>query len=185
VDGSGSGGILYPNSTGTPSISGEVAGSPSHGGVGSYDDSVDHVFGLSLEELKSLATIRVAAGDTLPDPIPDFALIVVEGDLTITPAQPLRGNAILVVNGNLTIQANTNSFFAGLIYTTGNYTQNAPSLVNGIVISQNQATLARTGDRSELVYDSNIIDQLKQKTGQYRISRAPRRIDQNAMGEIQ
>ena len=87
---------------------------------------------------------------------------------------------------SLTIQANTNSFFAGLIYTTGElHAERAIAGQRHRDQRRHQATLAGTGDRSELVYDSNIIDQLKQKTGQYRISRAARRIDRNAMGEIQ
>lgn len=184
IDGAAAGGVLFPQSTGVPLISGQIAGTPTFGTIPGYDGSVTSVFGMPLDELKGLATIRMPSADPLPDPIPDYSFVMVEGDLTITPAMRLRGVGMLVVDGDLTIEPNTNTFFGGLIYVTGDYVQESPSLVRGVVIVAGAATVTGVGDRAELVYDGNIVTELMQKSGQYRLARATRRVDRDVMGAI-
>ena len=177
VDGGAAGGAVFPSGTGVPSVSGELTGMPGFGTVPGYDGTPGAVFGMSTDDLRAMSTIRIAGGEALPDPLPDFSLVFVDGDHTVTPATPLRGTGVLFVNGNLTIAANSNSYFTGLVYVTGNYEQNAPSLLRGTVIAGGTARLAGVGDLSELVHDPDILDQLLVQMGRYRLSRAMHRMD--------
>jgi hypothetical protein len=182
VDGAGSGGVLYAQSTGVPSVAGELRGAPPSGALPDYDGSVEAVFGVSLDDLKGMATVRTPGTVPLPQPLPDNALVVVEGDLVVTPAAPLRGHGVLVVDGDLTVPANTNSYFTGVVYVTGNYVQRAPSLVRGAVVVQGTASVSGLGDHAELTYDAGIVTALMREVGRYRFSRALHRTDRDPWG---
>src|SRR5262249_44513210 len=134
IDGAGVAGVVFPASTGTPHNTGQLAGSPASGSLPGYDASWTAVFGVTADELKAVASVRMQSGQPLPNPFPEYGLVFVEGDLTATNAAPLRGTGILVVDGNLTIAPNSNSYFTGLVYVTGTYSQAAPSIVRGTVI---------------------------------------------------
>ena len=182
VEGGGAAGVVYAPGTGSAIVTGELTGTPSEGPVAGYDGSMRAVFGMTSEDLKAMSTLRLSAGERLPDPLPDFALVYHEGHLTVTQADPLMGTGILVVDGNLTIAANSNSYFTGLVYVTGDYHQQAPSLVRGVVICQGRARVLGGGDLSELVYDPSVVDQLMTQMGRYRMSRATRRLDRRGVG---
>ncbi len=184
VDGDGSAGVVFPATTGAPSVAGELVGAPPSGSIPGYDASVAAVFGDSIDELKASASVRVPGGGTLPDPFPEDSLVFVEGNLTVTSASRLRGSGILVVNGDLLIASGSNAYFTGLIYVTGNYTQRSPSMVRGTVIVGGTANVTGASDFAELVYDHSVLDALLQTVGRYRITRALHRLDFDAIGGV-
>ena len=184
VDGSGSAGVVFPASTGSPTATGQLSGAPASGSVPGYDASWTAVFGVTADELKAVASVRMAATQPLPDPFPEYGLVFVEGNLTVTNANTLRGTGILVVDGNLTIAANSNAYFTGLVYVTGNYSQAAPSIVRGTVIVAGTANVTGASDFAELVYDRGVIDTLLQQIGRYRISKSMHRLDADVLGGV-
>jgi hypothetical protein len=177
-------GAVFPASTGTPVVTGQLSGTPSSGSVPGYAASWSAVFGVTADELKALASVRMPGTQPLPNPFPEYGLVVVEGNLTVTAAAPLHGTGILVVDGNLTIAASTNSYFTGLIYVTGNYAQSAPSSVRGTVIAGGTVNVTGGADFAEVVYDHGVIDALLQEIGSYRISKAMHRLDADVIGGV-
>jgi|YNPBryunderm2012_1023409.scaffolds.fasta_scaffold00198_10 hypothetical protein len=131
------------------------------------------VFGLSMDELSTLADISVSNVNELPEKLPSSALIYIDGNAQFGRDRPLNGGGILIVNGNLNIQAGSNSNFTGLIYVVGNessdYIQQAPSLISGcLVVTGSVVNIQGTGEISEIDYDKNIIDMMKRRVGLYR-----------------
>jgi hypothetical protein len=167
-------GIACKNGTGSPSTSGAtVTGNPAiQSNVNPYNDSIPSVFGLSQSEFLGLATIKVPDVASLPDPLPEMALIVIQGNATFTLAKPLLGSGILVVLGNLTLPANAESKFDGVIYTTGSYTQNSPSLVMGAVVSQGGISLVGGSDVNEADWDPTMVQMVRNALGGYRFTRS-------------
>lgn len=165
--------IAYPPATGTPSTSGTVTGDPARSTVDPYNGGIPSVFGVSQQELINMADLVVSGAADLPADLPDMYLICVRGDAAFTPSRPLRGSGILVVFGSLTIDAGTASSFNGLIYVTGNYTQNAPSQVSGAIVGGGPIAIRGSSDFSEVVYDSAILTQIQRQMGQYRFNRNP------------
>lgn len=184
VDGAGSAGAVFPSSTGSPTSTGQLVGAPASGSVPGYAASWTAVFGVTADELKAVATVRMPATQPLPDPFPEYGIVFVEGNLTVTGAAPLRGTGILVVDGNLTIAANSNAYFTGLVYVTGSYSQSAPSLVRGSVIVGGTTNVTGAADFAELVYDRGVIDTLLQQIGRYRISKSMHRLDGDMVGGV-
>lgn len=184
VDGTTSAGAVFPTTTGSPTVTGQLSGSPTSGGVPGYSAGIPAVFGVTSDELKSVANLRMPGTQRLPNPFPENGIVFVEGNLTVNAAGTLRGTGILVVDGNLTIAANSNTYFTGLIYVTGNYVQSAPSMVRGTVIAGGTANVTGTADFAELVYDRGVIDRLLQQIGRYRISKAMHRLDADAIGGV-
>lgn len=164
-------GFAYPSSTGSPSVSGERTGSPWRSDVDPYNADIDEVFGVSQNELVAMADMVVTSVNDLPTTLPDMTLIVVNGDATFDATNRMTGTGVLVVLGDLTIAQNSYSNYSGLVYVTGNYTQNAPSQVNGSLIAGGNVRLNGTGDFSEFFYDSEILGQIQRHMGQYRFNR--------------
>ncbi len=168
-------GIGYKSGTGSPSISGEVSGSPSVAPIGSWDDSVDAVFGVTTEQLRSLADDRISSNAAFPSVVPTNSILFVETDLTFNAAKPLKGTGIVYVDGDLTIDPSSNSFFTGMLYVTGNVTIHAPSLIRGTIVALGNVSMSGVGDYSELEYDDGVLNALMVEVGQYRMSKAIRK----------
>lgn len=164
-------GIAYPPSTGNPTIAGRVTGSPARTQVSPYNDAIQNVFGVTQSELVAMADIVVSSVSELPARIPDMTLVVVDGNAVFDATNRMTGSGVLVVLGTLTVNANSYSAYNGLIYTTGAYTQNAPSQVNGSIVSRSNVRLNGTGDFSEVSYDQTILTQIQRHMGQYRFNR--------------
>ena len=177
-------GIAYAPATGTPTlkIGSIVEGAPPTSEIPGYDGSVKSVFGVSLEELKSMATVRLAAGHPLPSPMPEYALVYIESEREIDGAAPLRGSGVVIVNGNLLILPGNDSYFTGLIYVTGNLELRAPSLIRGAMIVAGSVNISGTGDKAELMYDAGVIAELRLEMGGYRITRPLLRVDPALIG---
>ncbi|HSE39205.1 MAG TPA: hypothetical protein VLH08_00445 [Acidobacteriota bacterium] len=163
-------GIAYAAGTGPATITGDVQGTPATNPVNPYNDSFLDVFGVTQSELIASADASPTSVAGLP---PSWAmkLYVVENDATFTTLQPLMGSGVLVVIGDLFIPAGSN--YQGLIYVTGDYTQEGPSLVSGSVIAKGAVTLSGAGDFAEVDYDNNIIIQVQAEMIQYRFGRNP------------
>ncbi|NJN63701.1 MAG: hypothetical protein HC882_01685 [Acidobacteria bacterium] len=100
-----------------------------------------------------------------------MTLIVVNGNATFTSSRRMTGSGVMVVLGTLTINANSYSAYNGLVYVTGNYTQNAPSQVNGSIVGRADVRINGSSDFSEVAYDEAILAQIQRHMGQYRFNR--------------
>lgn len=169
-------GVAAAASTGSLTIysGGEVLTSTKSAGLPEYGTSYQGVFGVDLGQLKSMADISTSAGtDGLPLQIPDFSLVVVEGDVTFSSSHPLRGTGLLVVHGNLTVEGGSNSFFNGVLHVSGDVTIRAPAYLRGTIIAEGRVDLAGTGgDYVEIEHDPDIVSRLLTVMGQYRLSKA-------------
>lgn len=163
-------GIVYARNTGSITNSGEVSGTQQTASLRNYDDSVSAIFGVTAEQLRTLADDRVTSSAAFPSPIPTNQLIFVEADVTFNSARPLRGLGIVYVDGNVTIESGSNSFFNGLLVVTGNITVRAPALLRGCVVGRGTIRFEGLGDYSELEYDDGVLNSLMQEVGQYRRS---------------
>jgi hypothetical protein len=165
-------GISYDStSIGTPVITGDVQGGVAAvSGINPYNDSFLDVFGVTQSEI-------IASADASPTSVAGLPvtwamkLFVVEGDATFTTSQPLIGSGVLVVLGDIVIPEGSN--YQGVIYVTGDYTQEGPSLVSGAVVVQGAVTMSGAGDFAEIDYDNNIITQVQAEMIQYRFGRNP------------
>ncbi|MGH9420733.1 MAG: hypothetical protein ACRD3J_12220, partial [Thermoanaerobaculia bacterium] len=109
---------------------------------------------------------------------PQMQMIILDvtgtgGTATFNTAHPLSGSGILLVYGNLVIDGGPSSW-NGVIYVTGNYTQNGPSTINGSVVvgtSGSTATINGSGDFAEVFWDPFMFNQIQQQLSQYRFSR--------------
>ncbi len=164
-------GVVFPPLTGSPSLVGELFGTPPSLQLLGYDWSVDSVFGVDYEQLKSLADDRFTDDAEFPSPVPRNTFMFAETDLTFTKDRPLRGQGVLFVNGDMTIEAASNSFFTGFIYCTGHIDLRAPSLLRGSVVCDS-LYIVGTGDFAEMGYDEGALNSLMSTIGQYRMSKA-------------
>lgn len=169
-------GIAGAANTGYVSIysGGEVLTPTRSAGLPDFTTSYQGVFGVDLSQLKSMADISTASGaDGLPKQIPDFSLVVVEGDVTFDADHPLRGTGLLIVHGNLNIEGGSNSFFNGVLHVSGDTSIRAPVYIRGALFAQGRVDFAGTGgDYVELEHDSDIVSRLLTVMGQYRLSKA-------------
>jgi hypothetical protein len=175
-------GILYPTSTGTPVIGpladNRVAGSPALSATGSYDDTTRAVFGVSRNEVRSMADLVISNPANFPDPIPPDSIVFVEGPATVTLSggKGLNGTGIVYVEGNLTVSAGNTSNFNGLLYVTGNLTLNETTDVFGAAIVQGNLAVQGTGDYATIWYDDDVMAALRRQIGQYRWTGAFREV---------
>lgn len=173
VQGGASGiGIAYPPSTGTPTVTGTVTGSPPQATTGG-GFTLDSVFGLSQQELVAMADIVVNDETELPDPLPNMALIVIKGNATFNPTRKLNGSGILIVLGNLVLNPQSDAFFNGVIWVGGNCNISPPSNISGSIVANGNITLSSGSEVSEVDYDAAILDQVRLQLGNYAFSRTP------------
>jgi len=168
-------GLIYPPDTGSPHLySGhELSGNPARQSVDPYEDDISDVFGkLEKSDIRAMADVYVTSVDDLPEQLPYFSFVYIEGNATFTSSHRLRGTGVLFVNGNLTLSDSSNSFYSGLIYVDGNYLQYAPSMVSGTIIVTGTVDIQGSGDYSEVDFDQDIIDRVRNMMGHYRFSRA-------------
>ncbi|OQA89740.1 MAG: hypothetical protein BWY26_01637 [Elusimicrobia bacterium ADurb.Bin231] len=146
--------------------------------TGLNSPTVEYVFGVTSEELKTLSDYAVDTTATLPLSLPDMSLIYVNGDAVFDSSKPLKASGILFVNGDLTISNGSNSYYSGLIYVTGKAYIYPPCLISGCIIAFNGLTLSQTGatDIAEINYDVGILNSVKQQICQYRENKSLYRI---------
>ncbi len=174
VLGGGGYGLLYPSGTGThyKHWNAELNGSPAWGRAdpGTYLIGMEDVFGVTKEELKTLADIYTEDPSNLPYELPEYSLVYIDSDVTFDNDRPLRGTAIVYVDGNVTLASNSSSYFSGILYVEDDYRQYAPSLVNGTVMVNGVLDISGLGDYSEVNFDSTVRQRILTISGQYRFS---------------
>ncbi len=187
-------GLVYLSGTGVATITGTLQGSPSgQAGVSPYlqftnppvppvgtnphPACIRNIFGITDAELRATADIYTTDPNTITSPLPDYRIVYVDGNITFTTLRPLQGTAILIVNGNLTVAASSNSVFNGLLYVTGQCQILAPTLIRGVVVGHQNVQLIGAGDFVEVDYDPGVLDDLRQRLGQYRYAKPTRVVE--------
>lgn len=172
-------GIYYPAASGTPSTgpasANRVTGTPRLATAVSYNDSYQSVFGMDIDQLKSIATMVITSTSAIPSPMPTNGLVIIETTSTVQfdASKPLKGNAVVIVRGNTTIAVNSNSNFSGLLYVQGNLTVRQPSLIRGSVICTGNMTVQGATDFATIQYDGDVITGLMNSLGNYSPSNTP------------
>jgi hypothetical protein len=167
-------GIYFPAGTGTAVVAGGVvSGAPPQSATTTYDDSLEAVFGVSLDELRAMASVVVATGPGFPSPVPFNSLVVSEtSGLTFDAARPLKGTGVVVVVGDVTILPGSNSAFSGLLYVDGSVTLRAPADIQGAIVCTGTVHAQGTTDYATITYDDGILRSLRMVLGSYRLSGA-------------
>lgn len=168
--GSVAAGIFYDGNTSAPTTSGKVSGSPGVSAATDYAGSIEDVFGVTQDQLQSMADYVVSSASDLPDPMPNNAVIYATGDLTFTASLPLQGTGILFVSDDLVIEAGTASNFSGLIYVVDDLHVNAPAEIKGAVVVGDILNVSGGSDFATVVYDDDVLNSLRQAVGNYRYS---------------
>lgn len=175
VGGNSGAGIYYPTGTGSPSVSGtgaSVTGLPAMSANAGYSDSIESVFGVSLDDLQAMADRVVNDALDFPDPVPIKSLIVCKVPMTFSAAHPLSGTGVIVFLGNVTLQAGSYSAFSGLIYVQGNLSVREPAEIQGAVVVTGTTSLIGSADFTTITYDDGILNSLRQELGSYRLASA-------------
>lgn len=173
VTGGAAGGIYYPTGTGTPTTgAGQVTGTPALANALTYEDDFEAVFGVGIDDLRSLADLIVTTNGEFPNPVTNNALVVVDiaGTMTWSSALPLLGNGIVIVLGNATIAAGSLSNFSGLLYVQGNLTMNSPAETRGAVICTGSMVVQGSSDFATILFDEDVLNNLRLDFGNYQRS---------------
>jgi formylmethanofuran dehydrogenase subunit C len=103
----------------------------------------------------------------------------VGGTATFGPTRPLNGGGILVVDGNLVMDYSSASAYSGVIYVTGNYTQNSTCSVSGQVVVCGNVSVNSPSDVASLEYNPDLLNEVRRQLGQYRERRSGVRVSQD------
>lgn len=173
IQGGSSGiGAAYPPSTNSPLGGGTISGNPAQNTTtGGF--RLEQIFGVTQNELLSMADVVVDDETQLPEPMPDMALVVIRGNATFNATRQLRGSGILVVLGNLILNPQSDAFYSGLIWVGGNFTMTPPGVISGAVVSAGRAQLTGGSEVAEVNYDPAILEQIRLQLGNYLYSRSP------------
>ncbi|MCA8943164.1 MAG: hypothetical protein KDB80_11445 [Planctomycetes bacterium] len=156
--------------------SGAVSGASSLVRANIYRDTPKQVFGVKVEELRSMASLYVSDVKNLPRGQALKGIVFADVPaLEFDAKNPLRGSGLLFVNGDLTIGAGSNSFFSGIVYVTGEIEVVAPAEIRGTIIGRDKIVTSGSGDYVKVEYDQSVLDAVQRDVGTYRISRAIRR----------
>lgn len=174
VGGSLGAGIYYPNLTGAPALAfGQVSGSPPLAANSSYADTMQNVFGVSLDELKAMADVVITNPADFPSPIPHNSLVVCEAPtISFDDTRPLRGTGVVVFTGNVTVLPGSNSAFSGLLYAAATLDLRAPVELQGAVVALGTMSALGVSDFATITYDDQILNSLRHVLGSYRLAGA-------------
>jgi hypothetical protein len=167
-------GVAFPSGSGTPTLASgaEVSGSPATAPVPDYDGSLEAVFGVGAAELRGMADIATSDPGEVPAPLPSYALVVIDGDVTFDAERPLKGTGVVVVLGDCTVASGSNAWFSGLLWVQGDLTVRAPSYLRGVLVVGGGVDVRGTGgDLAEVEHDGDILAELLALMGQYRHSK--------------
>jgi hypothetical protein len=176
IGGSLGAGVYYPLATGNPVLGGgTITGTPSQSAANGYPTGIEAVFGVGVDELKTMADIVVNNPNEFPATVPMNSLVVCTQPITFTIARPLLGTGVVVFLGNVTIQPGTNTSFSGLVYVSGSFSMRAPADIQGAVVTTGAISLQGVTDFATITYDDGILNALRQNLGTYRLSGATTR----------
>ena len=132
----------------------------------------EQIFGMTEAELRSIADYVVTSADDVPNPVPDYKIVFIDGNATFNSSRILNGTGILYCTGNMTIASNSESVWNGIIYCKGNYRQLSPSSVNGTIIGLGLINLENTAGANTVVnFNQGIIDQIQNRSNQYKFNK--------------
>ncbi len=181
IDGGATGaGIFYSKYSGPANVGewweGRVTGSPAQS-EGTYDASYKSVFGITYEELRSIADAYITDQTAFPNPVPTNTITVVESPGVIFDAtRALKGTGLVVIKGDVAIFAGSASNFTGFLYVDGNLTMLSPCSITGAVVVTGTFASGGTGDYATITFDDDALTSLRLEIGQYRMSGAIRPI---------
>jgi hypothetical protein len=132
--------------------------------------SIYGTLGVTPYELGQLVDYRRFTD--LPAAYPSTALVFLDGPVVFTSTRPLNGGGVLVVNGNMTINANSNTFFTGLILVTGNCVFNGGGTISGSLIVGGTLTITGGTEPAYVFYDQGAIDSASTQLARYRENKA-------------
>ncbi len=173
IGGTDGAGIYYPSGSGTPTVGprnqNRVTGTPPLSPSPDVDCSVEAVFGVSVDELRSSADMVVTDSNNFPDVVPNNSTVFVDvASITFDSSRPLRGTGLVYIKGNVSLIAGNNSVFNGVLYVDGQLTVRAPSVIEGAVICTGNFTLQGSGDYATIRYNDEVLNALRREIGQYR-----------------
>jgi hypothetical protein len=127
---------------------------------------------MSAAELQTVANLVVSTADDFPSPLPTGAMVIVDGlgSLTLDSSNPLLGVGMVIVRGNLTLSPGNNSNFSGLLYVDGDLTIRSPCEINGAVVCTGSVLVQGASDFATINFDNGILEQLMQDFGNYRLA---------------
>jgi len=179
ITGNNDAGLGYYTGSSGPTISGvgaEVSGTPAtidmDGPASNGSLTPQTIFGVTESDLRLMADWMVTTVTQLPPDYPAMAVVYINGNATFDNSRKLRGGGILYVDGNLTIDSGSNTLFGGAIYVTGNLIINGPTLISGSILCEGSVTLSGSGDVSQVQFDNNILNSVRQQVAQYRENKA-------------
>jgi hypothetical protein len=147
----------------------DVTGTPTTLRVATYNNAAVSVFGMRLDELRSLAD-QIVPGDTVfKRPFRDGSIVFVEGNIVVPPGAPLRGRVLLIVDGNVFFALDNDSDFEGLVYVTGAFVMKGKARFRGVVVAN---TLFKIYADAEVIYDECKVQTLQAEVARYRLSRS-------------
>jgi len=152
----------------------------------------ERIFGVPADELKLMSDYLVDNVSKLPyagnKELPAIGIYYIDlpagQTATFNETYPLNTSGILFVNGNLEIQSyNPGVYFTGVIYVNnGTVTIRGPAVISGTLICNNTGDqyvyIHYTGSTgiTEINYDSDIINSVRQQLTQYRENKAMYRV---------
>ncbi|MCA8966576.1 MAG: hypothetical protein H6838_04935 [Planctomycetes bacterium] len=176
IIGGTAGGIYYPAGSGTPTTgpasANRVTGTPALSTAVSYDDSFEAVFGVGIDDLRSMADMIVTDPSEFPSPVLNNALIIVDSTSTMQwdSAVPLLGSGIVIVLGNANLSSGSLSNFSGLLYIDGNFTMRDPAEIRGAVMCTGNMTIQGNPDYATILFDEDVLNNLRLDFGNYQRS---------------
>ena len=170
-------GIYYPSGTGNPptgpAADNRVTGTPALSASAGYQDSIEQVFGVSRDELRTMASLVITDPADFPDPVPENSIIFVEcASISFDSSRSLNGTAALYIDANVQLQPGNNSNFNGLLYVDGALTMRQRSDIHGAVVVRGNMTIQGSGDYASVWYDDDVLNSLRLAIGKYRWSGA-------------
>ncbi|MFQ5905940.1 MAG: hypothetical protein ACE5JA_05150 [bacterium] len=171
AEGTGVAGVTYKANTGNPNIKGPVEGDPPTGKHKNLDLEVETVFGVSKAELKTMAEYVVGSVSELPTPMPEMALMYIDGNASFTQENPLSGGGLLFVDGNMSIPANTGGDFFGLIYVTGQFSGSSNLDIVGALVVRGAMVITGGPSKTIVEYNAEVLENVRLTLSQYRESK--------------
>ena len=150
--------------TGSMTSSATLKGAPPTRSVTTLNTGVIDVFGVSFDDLKLQADYVVSDVTSLPDPIPEGSIVVIDntGTVTVGPSAPLNGRVIVATNGNLQILPGSLMNLSGFLYVGGNLQiDDGPCWFRGAMVVNGTLTATGSTDFATINYDHKVLADLR------------------------
>ena len=95
-------------------------------------------------------------------------------NLLLDDKRNLSGSALVVCDGNLTVTANNVTRLKGIVYVKGDAIIDGDFQLTGMLIVRGQLKIGYGTAQSRVIYDPNVVQTLKRSLERYRVSRSIR-----------